>query len=386
MDAAPKTLDEIRCRNCGSSESVIFVAQMYAPVDYDRSLYLFCCNKRICSITSEGWTVCRNQQSANSSASQKKANSPNITESEPVSKVVSTPSAWGSILEDDDDTNMVMMLAARDAALASKEAKVNKKTEIKSAPRKGKEAVVCQTDEPIRPPLLPPALFCWKVEAVSDPCPFGADVLIHAALQGGDDEEDEVRSALSSVTMQHVQQMLAGYIAAAETENIEGGEDQGRDDPALIDLLKKEVLTSTAAAAKISREDESSRVGGGGVTVATTKMKHTKSRSDGNRDTSKAIVGGSNVDAEKEEDAVPVSSNCLSRVEGAFAAAVSHAPSQVVRFAYGGYPLWCTYPPPSAAAAVPLCRCGAKRMFEMQLMPGMYTCRTVLYANDTAPK
>jgi hypothetical protein len=35
---------------------------MYAPVDYDRSLYVFCCNKRTCSLTSEGWIIIRNQQ------------------------------------------------------------------------------------------------------------------------------------------------------------------------------------------------------------------------------------------------------------------------------------------------------------------------------------
>ena len=314
-------------------------------------------------MTSEGWTVCRNQQSANSLVP---SNSPIITESASVSKVAAAPSVWGSLLEDDDEADMMLMLAARDTALAFKKTETIKKTEVKSVSRKGKEAVICQTDEPIQPPLLKPALVCWKVEAISDPCPFGADVLIHAALQGGDDEEDEERSALSSVTMQHVQQMLAGYIAAAETEKLEGGEDQGCDDPALIDLLKKEVLNSSAA--KIIREEDSCK---GGAVAAT--IKHTKTYDDRKREGEEKQAG-----IEKEEDAVPVSSDCLSRVEGAFQAAVSHAPTQVVRFAYGGYPLWCTYPPPNAAAAVPLCRCGAERVFEMQLMPGTYVA---LYAN-----
>jgi Programmed cell death protein 2, C-terminal putative domain len=352
---------------------------MYAPIDYDRSLYLFCCNKRVCSITSEGWTVCRNQQSANSSSSQKKANPPIITEVAPILKVAAAPSVWGSLLEgdDDDDADMMLMLAARDATLASKKTETNKKKETKSVPRKGKESAVCQADEHVLPPLLPQALLCWKVEAVSDPCPYGADVLIHAALRGGDDEEDEVRSALSSVTMQHVQEMLAGYIAAAETEVVEGGEDQGRDDPALIDLLKKEVLAGSAA--NITKEEKGA--------AAAAKMKQTKSNNDKKRDAGKAkdkdkeedkAVAG---DTEKEEDAVPVSSDCLSRVEGAFQAAVSHAPSQVVRFAYGGYPLWCTYPPPRAAAAVPLCACGAERVFEMQLMPGMLCHYAYMHAS-----
>ena len=354
---------------------------MYAPVDYDRSLYLFCCNKRVCSITSEGWTVCRNQQTANSSSSQKKVNPPIIAEVAPILKVAAAPSVWGSLLEgdNDDDADMMLMLAARDAALASKKTETNKKIETKSVPRKEKQSAVCQADESVLSTLLRQALLCWKVEAVSDPCPYGADVLIHAALRGGDDEEDEVRSALSSVTMQHVQQMLAGYIAAAETEVVEGGEDQGRDDPALIDLLKKEVLAGSAA--NVTKEERA------GETVAAipVKMKQTKSSNDRKRDAGKAkdkeedkAVTG---DTEKEEDAAPISSDCLSRVEGAFQAAVSHATSQVVRFAYGGYPLWCTYPPPRAAAAVPLCACGAERVFEMQLMPGTSCHNAYMHAS-----
>ena len=50
---------------------------------------------------------------------------------------------------------------------------------------------------------------------------------------------------------------------------------------------------------------------------------------------------------------------------------VSLEPRQVVRYAYGGQPLWCTHPSPPEAAEIPSCpSCGAPRVFEAQIMPG----------------
>ena len=50
---------------------------------------------------------------------------------------------------------------------------------------------------------------------------------------------------------------------------------------------------------------------------------------------------------------------------------VSLEPRQVVRYAYGGKPLWCTHPSPPEAREIPSCpSCGSPRVFEAQLMPG----------------
>ena len=59
-------------------------------------------------------------------------------------------------------------------------------------------------------------------------------------------------------------------------------------------------------------------------------------------------------------------------VEMNFLRKVSVEPRQVVRYAYGGRPLWCTHPFPVEANDIPQCSsCGADRVFEAQLMPGI---------------
>lgn len=46
---------------------------------------------------------------------------------------------------------------------------------------------------------------------------------------------------------------------------------------------------------------------------------------------------------------------------------VSLCPRQVLRYAYGGDPLWSTHKPPREEP--PVCACGKPRRFELQLMP-----------------
>ena len=63
------------------------------------------------------------------------------------------------------------------------------------------------------------------------------------------------------------------------------------------------------------------------------------------------------------------------QVEGTFRRRVGRCPGQVLRYAYGGSPLWCTFPYPDFSAssdASLICQqCGSERVFEMQLMPGL---------------
>lgn len=51
---------------------------------------------------------------------------------------------------------------------------------------------------------------------------------------------------------------------------------------------------------------------------------------------------------------------------------VALEPKQVLRYAYGGLPLWCSSPSPAEAIRIPCCEgCGGERVFEAQLMPGL---------------
>ena len=64
--------------------------------------------------------------------------------------------------------------------------------------------------------------------------------------------------------------------------------------------------------------------------------------------------------------------NIKSQVEQSFQRRVALHPKQVMRYAYGGQPLWCTHPPPQEAVNIPCCEsCGSQRVFEAQLMPAL---------------
>jgi pre-rRNA-processing protein TSR4 len=61
------------------------------------------------------------------------------------------------------------------------------------------------------------------------------------------------------------------------------------------------------------------------------------------------------------------------KAEAMFQRRCGRCPGQVLRYAYGGSPMWCTLPAPdtSRTACPPCAGCGADRVFEMQLMPGL---------------
>jgi len=54
---------QLICEICGLSNRIVLVAQVYTPLEFNRSLYIFCCNSRKCALTSKSWIVLRNQAS-----------------------------------------------------------------------------------------------------------------------------------------------------------------------------------------------------------------------------------------------------------------------------------------------------------------------------------
>lgn len=363
---------------------------MYAPIDYDRSLYIFCCNKRACSLTSKGWIVIRNQQQqqqfkstigntneqkidvfsslipvTNATADKFKIEKA-VTPSIPTTSTT-TKSAWGSLMDyKEEEVDMMLLLEARDKALALKTTGARTSSSSSSNPKKIvlKQAIrqVESITSPapfVRPALLPPSLVCWKVDAIIDPCPFSTEMLTTNAREGdGEDEDDHITAPFSMEAMKHVHEMLAGYVAASEIEG--EGEDKGGDDPALLEILKKEVLLNERGGKGKETSAYNSKIDTH-AQVAKSSIPRDTSTNDNKRERD----GGNDLLLSK------VDYRC--KVESMFQASVSYAPSQVVRFAYGGLPLWCSHPYPADASvsAIPKCDCcGAQRVFEMQLMPG----------------
>jgi hypothetical protein len=52
--AARDLLDPLICGVCQEAAHMAMVAQVYAPVDVNRSLYVYACMKNRCSISSDG--------------------------------------------------------------------------------------------------------------------------------------------------------------------------------------------------------------------------------------------------------------------------------------------------------------------------------------------
>jgi hypothetical protein len=290
-------------------------------------------------VKSDGWTVIRNQQTNDISSAINVASASKTAASVPkeIPKAAAAPSVWGTFLEEEEDIDMLSLLAARDASLA-----LSQKKENKLVPTVKKEKVVEKINasvnqsesesDHLRTPLLPRALACWKIDAICDPCPYGSDILIHAALHG--EEEEEERSAQSYEAMQHVQQMLAGYIAASEAEE-EGDGDQGRDDPALLALLKSEMTITKNTHSREKEKEKGTERGaekeGGksGANNITNNSSSSSSKREGHRVKSEH---DKSEEGERDGDTSMLNkSDCRSRVESSFQAAVSHAPSQVAR-------------------------------------------------------
>ena len=107
---------------------MVFIVQVYTPLEYDRSLYIFACNKRSCSLLSEGWVVVRNQTTSNNNISipiaTVSASSPHsgsTTDSTVVMKA--NESIWNFLCDSsviEPEIDLEELLAKRDDALAKK--------------------------------------------------------------------------------------------------------------------------------------------------------------------------------------------------------------------------------------------------------------------------
>jgi hypothetical protein len=114
--------------------------------------------------------------------------------------------------------------------------------------------------------------------------------------------------------------MLAGYVAESELEG--EGDDQGGDNPVLLELLKNEM---TAHKNKQKQKLDHSHK----LKADTINKGKSLSSSKISSPTSKAESTSDNR-TEKDDDSMLNKSDIRSRVERAFYATISHAPSQVM--------------------------------------------------------
>eukprot|EP00644_Phytophthora_capsici_P013581 jgi/Phyca11/8998/fgenesh1_pm.PHYCAscaffold_33_\ len=92
---APKEADTLTCTKCG--KGLFLVAQVYAPVESDRTLYVFGCNSVACTENSGSWRVLRDQVEP-----VKEEARTEVEVEEAIKKIDQVKLAWGSGSDDSD--------------------------------------------------------------------------------------------------------------------------------------------------------------------------------------------------------------------------------------------------------------------------------------------
>lgn len=301
--------DYLTCGICGE-HLVLFVQLSAGYGDYPkRSLYVFGCRTSACGLDVKAWRVLRSTGPLCSQARQKEASPAEAKAGGYASYVLDNSDDWGT--DDwsvpggaslDADAEIEALLAARS----------------KASPQKSKQSTVSKEDKV--PEVQDNASFWLGVRETpcrpsSWPClSLSVDYEPWEAASSGDHEHE--------LYQRYLQSELAG------NEDLSSGP------------MPKEL---EAEAAKLREEAGDSQPSG-----------------------HEAGFGDEDEDDEDAEEAIRAGDK-TAKVDWMmrFHRRISRSPQQVLRYCWGGEPLWLQAPP----GAPPGCCCGAARCFEMQLLP-----------------
>jgi hypothetical protein len=387
---------DIVCGRCGSGRKIVLAAQIYAPLEFDRNIYVFCCNSRSCSLTSAGWIVVRNQ----CVSTQQPVVPPKPPVAVPSARAAS--SAWDDFNFDEGEQ---CSMGDLNQLLEMRDLKLSEDSSLVPQPHANAAEASAEAERPqFRTATCLP---CWEVRDEEEY--WGAED--EAAAREGLSANDVCASVGPS---EHIDRLLKSYY-------------EGEEDTGIVDMVKKH--TSGAGGGQCTTDQQR----GVPEEVPASAAAHSKTTTKAAPATKGRAAAGGGVaepdsgseDEETKELSLSRSSR-RQRTEAYFQHRVSYYPAQVLRYAYGGQPLWITYPPPlgelreaqtaptalavssdkaegdqafttamkrkpgkavqptaattksvlsSAAEMVPRCEwCGKQRVFEFQLMPGLLSC------------
>ncbi|OQS04165.1 hypothetical protein THRCLA_20950 [Thraustotheca clavata] len=267
--------ESLRCSRC--EYQLYLVAQVYAPVTTDRTLYIFGCNSTECMDTAGSWRALR-YEGLNEEEKE--------VEEEKAAPCDANNTTWGDDDSDDDwgdDGN----------------------TTWGAQPAVDLEALLQVRDDAMTTKTTAPVAAKPKVEIteeITTLAPHFAPVLLQV-----DDEPMES----GGEKFAHEEKLLSAYFAEEEKEN-------AQEVAWLKNLLK--FTTDVVAAGQTQGE------------------------------------------AAESYERTPLREKLFLK----FKKRIKRAPTQCLRYNYGGEPLW-PYPPPKLE--IPKCKCGQERVFELQLVP-----------------
>ena len=312
------------CSICG--DPMQFIVQVYAPTDVDRTLYFYGCPKGKCSGTSAGWKVYRMQSLSTSSSSSSSTSLPlGVTPTKQPQPVNGPTIDWSSFCEDhankddvDLDDDLVALLESRDnALLSSGSSSLPKLSSAMNGGGKNKKKHSKNTSKSND-----------DIKTGKSRKDYGYGMTI---LQTEEPWESCTVNCDNDVEMQR---RLATYLEDEEDESIK---------TIIKNYQSSSSSTKSRSPLKITDDEDDEDI------------------RDDEPEAFGRMVG-------REDD--------RSKAEEIFFSRVSLQPKQVLRYAFGGVPLWCTLPTPEVPSYSDLIcpYCKGERKFEMQLMPGLLDC------------
>lgn len=367
---------------------MVLVSQIYAPIESDRTLYVFCCNSRACSLSSSGWMVVRNQEKSKDIPAPVNVESKSVwgdflapNENTTATKAAS---AWGDFSFEQESTDasvdaLTALLQERDLSLNAKATEKKTTSTAKATTSSTSRYNTAQH------------LTCWEVSELEESWTAADE---EAAWEGlGADEESGVSGG-----DEYINRLLKSYY-------------EGEEDTEIVNIVKKQ---QQGGASKTSEPVSAPTSGTAKAPAEKAAKKGPVKKPSGRAEDS----DGESSDGEGGEVGLARGSR-RQQVEAYFQRRVSFYPTQVLRYAYGGAPLWISHPSPldaplpattaveSAPAAavvdetvfqlaetkkskknkpapagpkktlpeathIPRCEgCGKARVFECQLMPAL---------------
>jgi hypothetical protein len=269
---------------------LVLVTQIFAPTEVDRSLYIFCCNKRVCSLQHKGWIVLRNQLLSSSSSKESTVEA----SSSAAAATPAAPTIWNIIADNDDedeDDDLLDLLNARNKSLAAKSKQVFQPQPPAPAAAGPSPAPPQATKSFL---ITPTALPICPIEEIDEDWDSRYD-------------EDETENYTQKVDSSHINKMIESYLKDEDDE--------------------ENLLALKASGISIHRDLSS--------TTAASKGKVHEEEEDDERVQ----------DGEEDDKRMKKESN-KENTELYFQKRVSLEPKQVLRYAYEGEPLWISVPTP----------------------------------------
>lgn len=358
---------------CGLCQRIMtFVMQVYAPTDdLERCLYMYCCPSR-CAGDSNGWIVLKDQRIKEvlHEKTSEKLSSP-LTPTDWVAVCNpqgadsrATSQGWNINKEDDevesdgDDDDFAALSAMIDARDGS----------LLSTHRTGSThgTLSAKKDTPHLPPT--PAFQKKSETALID-----KGTIPVVSVREVYESEYSNNSSASDVSSTHVEELLEKYIKETISE--------GEEDPNIISLLqqqqKKKKTVNNDSEDDDDFDDNDDDDFNSSIRQLQSLRRTAQNTKSSDSCSSNNISKGKNALSKTEWQQKKKS-------EEFYQKRVSIAPSQVMRYAYGGCPLWATIPSPPIDNMPNCPSCGDCRVFELQIMPAVINYIDKLFTTDDA--